>query len=455
MFPAALCEISQSNQGLRRSRGPCSAATRNCATDRVFEGTVLTHLIPEQYNSSDLNRNYDSLKRVAAKKGHQMMSFKAGFAALALGAGLLTSGQGWAANQTLKIAYEGALTGAIAFFGIPIGNAVELAIEQRKGELAKQGVNIEYMPADDQVDAAQAPTIARKVIQDASVMGVVGPIFGSTTNAVGPLYTQANLAMLSMGTAADLSRKGWTMFRVVPNDDIQAAAVADYLTKALKMTKVGVIDDGTQYGHGLAEAVKAQVRKNGGDVVVEEAIDPNEDDFSSTATKILASGATGVFLGASVNTETVFNRQLVEGGFTGAFFAPDGTLSNDYMKLAGPASNGTYFTSQAAPVAAYGGPTKGPLADFYAAYQTRFGVPAQSYSAEGSDATNMIIDAIRSGVRDRQGIVEFLRTKSYQGVARTYKFQANGEPEGAPSINIYQIKDGRITWLGRSSDLNK
>jgi hypothetical protein len=78
-------------------------------------------LIPEQYTSSDLNRNYDSFKRIAAKKGHQMMNFKAGFAALALGAGLLTSGQGWASNQTLKIAYEGALTGAIAFFGIPIG----------------------------------------------------------------------------------------------------------------------------------------------------------------------------------------------------------------------------------------------------------------------------------------------------------------------------------------------
>jgi len=377
------------------------------------------------------------------------------FASLAFSAGMFISGQVWAGNQTVKIAYEGALTGGIAFFGIPIGNAVELAIELQKDELAKQGVSLEYMPADDQVDAAQAPTIARKVIQDDSVIGVVGPIFGSTTNAVGPLYTQADLVMLSMGTAANLSTKGWTMFRVVPNDDIQAAAVADYLGKALKMTKIGVIDDGTQYGHGLAEAVKAQVRKNGGEVVVEEAIDPNGDDFSSTVTKILGSGATGVFLGASVNTETVFNRQLVEGGFTGAFFAPDGTLSNDYIKLAGPASNGTYFTSQAAPVAAYGGPTQGPLADFYAAYQKRFNAPAQSYSAEGFDAANMIIDAIKSGVHDRKAMVEFFRTKSYQGVARTYKFQANGEPEGAPSINIYQIKDNKITWLGLSSDLAK
>src|SRR3954447_16926515 len=168
-----------------------------------------------------------------------MTRLKAQLTALAFGAALLTASQGWAENQTLKIAYEGALTGGIAFYGIPIGNAVELAIEQRKDELAKQAVTLEYLPADDQVDAAQAPTIARKVIQDESVIGIVGPIFGSTTNAVGPLYTQADLVMLSMGTAAELSTKGWTMFRVVPNDDIQAAAVGDYLTKALKMTKIG------------------------------------------------------------------------------------------------------------------------------------------------------------------------------------------------------------------------
>jgi len=52
-------------------------------------------------------------------------------------------------------------------------------------------------------------------------------------------------------------------------------------------------------------------------------------------------------------------------------------------------------------------------------------------------------------------MVEFFRTKSYQGIARAYKFQPNGEPEGAASINIYRIKDGKIAWLGVSTDLAK
>jgi branched-chain amino acid transport system substrate-binding protein len=355
--------------------------------------------------------------------------------------------------KTIRIAYEGALTGQVAFFGIPIGNAVQLAVAQAQDAM-KSSVDLQYVPADDQVDPAQAPAVARKMIEDNAVIGVVGPIFGSTTNAVGPLYTGAHMAMLTMGTAAALANKGWTMFRVVPNDDLQGAAAADYMTQVLKAKKIAVIDDATQYGHGLAEAVKAQVKKNGGDVVAEEAIDPNADDYSSTIAKIVANNADAVFLGASVNTETVFNRQLREAAFKGPFFAPDGSLSPDFVKLAGPGSEGTYFTCQCAPVPAYGGPNSGPLADFVAAYQKQFNAAPQAYSAEGYDAANMIIGALKSGVRDRQGLVSYLRNNSYKGITRDYKFQPNGEPVGA-TINIYQIKNGKIAWLGTTDDLLK
>ncbi len=377
--------------------------------------------------------------------------------ALAVGAALIVlagvSGAN-AADIKVKIAFQGALTGQVAFFGIPIGNGVQLAISQAQADLKAKGIDLEYVPADDQVDPAQAPAVARKMIEDDAVIGIVGPIFGSDTNASGPLYTGANMAMLSMGTAAALTTKGWTIFRVVPNDDLQSNAAADYMSKVLKATKIAVIDDATQYGHGLGEAVKAEVKKNGGTVVAEEAIDPNADDYSSTIAKLMANGAEAVYLGASVNTETVFNRQLREAGFKGAFFAPDGSLSPDFIKLAGEASEGTYFTCQCAPVPEYSGPSTGALADFVAAYQKQFNASPQAYSAEGYDATNMIIDALKNGVTDRAGLVKYLSTVNFKGVTRNYKFQANGEPEGT-TINLYQIKGGKIVWLGTTDDLLK
>lgn len=359
-----------------------------------------------------------------------------------------------ASPPTVKIAFQGALTGPVAFYGIPIGNAVRLAVEQARDEMKKVGVDLQYLPADDQVDPAQSAAVARKVIDDGRVVAVVGPMFGVDTIAAAPLFTEAKLPMISMGTAAELATRNWTFFRAVPNDELQGKAVGAYLTKVLGLKRIAVIEDGTSYGHGLAAAVKASVLANGGDVVVSEAIDPNTDDFSSTVAKIVANQAEGVFLGASVNPETTFNRQLGEGGYKGAFFAPDGSLSPDFIRLAGSASDGTYFTCQCAPVPEYGGPTSGSLADFVTAYRARYGGSPQAYSAEGFDVANFVIQAIKAGARDSQAIGAYLHGNSYQGVSRTFKYQANGEPEGT-TINIYQIKGDKIVWLGTTDTLIK
>jgi branched-chain amino acid transport system substrate-binding protein len=342
----------------------------------------------------------------------------------------------------------------VAFNGIPIGNGVQLAIAQAHEELLKQGIDLQYLAADDQIDPAQAAAVARKVIQDDAVIGVVGPMYGIDTNAAAPLFTEAKMAMLSMGTAKELATHNWTFFRAVPNDDLQSAAVGGYLTKVLGAKKIALIDDGTQYGHGLVTATTESVKANGGEVVVAESIDPTSDDYSSTVSKILANDVDGVFTTGVVNIITSFNRQLTDGGYTGAFFAPDGSLSPDFIKLAGPGSEGAYFTCQCAPVPSYGGPTTGPLADFVVAYQKQFNEPPQAYSAEGYDVTNFLIDGIKSGVRDRAAMVDYLHTASHDGVAAKYKFEANGEPSGT-TINLYQIKDGKIGWLGTSDELIK
>jgi branched-chain amino acid transport system substrate-binding protein len=357
-------------------------------------------------------------------------------------------------SKVVKIAFQGALTGPVAFNGIPIANGVQLAIGQAHDELMKQGIDLQYLAADDQIDPAQAAAVARKVIQDEAVIGVVGPMYGIDTNAAAPLYTEARMAMLSMGTAKELASHDWTFFRAVPNDDLQSAAVGGYLTKVLGAKKIALIDDGTQYGHGLVTATTDTIKANGAEVAVAESIDPTSDDYSSTVSKILANNVDGVFTTGVVNIITSFNRQLTDGGYTGAFFAPDGSLSPDFIKLAGPGSEGAYFTCQCAPVPTYGGPTTGPLADFVTAYKAKFNEPPQAYSAEAYDVANFLIDGIKAGVKDRAGMVDYLHGNDHKGVAADYKFEANGEPAGS-TINIYQIKDGKIGWLGTSDDLIK
>ena len=104
--------------------------------------------------------------------------------------GLAGSGSG----ETYKIAFEGPLSGDNQQLGINEVNAAQLAVDQANasGDL---GFTLELLKADDQGDPAVAPTAAATVLQDAAVLGVVGPSFSGATKAVATNYGTANMAM--------------------------------------------------------------------------------------------------------------------------------------------------------------------------------------------------------------------------------------------------------------------
>jgi hypothetical protein len=51
-------------------------------------------------------------------------------------------------------------------------------------------------------------------------------------------------------------------------------------------------------------------------------------------------------------------------------------------------------------------------------------------------------------------VVNWLKSNSYDGVARKYEWDQTGEPTGE-AINLYQIKSGKVQWLGTTEDLIK
>ena len=99
-----------------------------------------------------------------------------------LGSGGGSSSGGGNAGKTFKIGFQGALSGDNQQLGINIVNAVELAVDQAnaKNDL---GFKLELLKSDDAGDATKAPAAAQTLIQDAGVIGVVGPIFSGPTSA--------------------------------------------------------------------------------------------------------------------------------------------------------------------------------------------------------------------------------------------------------------------------------
>src|SRR4051794_7637283 len=165
------------------------------------------------------------------------------------------SGSGAATGGTVKIAFQGPLSGDNQQLGINEVNAVRLAVEEAntKGEL---GFTTQLVEADDVGAPATAPPAAAKILQDPAVLGVIGPSFSGATKAVGKTYGDAGVAIITpSATNATLQDQGFTTYhRIVPDDNVEGTQAAEWFArKGLK--NVFIVDDLSDYGKGVSDAV--------------------------------------------------------------------------------------------------------------------------------------------------------------------------------------------------------
>lgn len=357
------------------------------------------------------------------------------------------------AKKTYTVAYQGPLSGDNAQLGINMDNGVQLAIElaTAKGDLP---FDLKFVNSDDVGDPAQAPAAARKLIDDASVVGVVGPAFSGATAASEPLFSQANLISVSpSATRADLTDLGFTSFvRVVTGDTIQGAKLAQYVAKGLKAKTAYVVDDKSAYGAGLNKFIKEELTKEGV-TFKEEGLAPTKD-YSAIATKVVGANVDALIYGGYFAELALFAKALKAAGFKGAIVSGDGSKDDQLIKQAGAAAEGVYVTC------ACGGPAEAgntDAEDFAKAYKAKFNVEPGTYSGEAFDAANVIIAAMKGldGNITRESVVEAVKkTKDFPGISHKITFDERGEG-GAGDIFAFQVKSGKIALLGNTDELTK
>ncbi|MDP3892962.1 branched-chain amino acid ABC transporter substrate-binding protein, partial [Nocardioides sp.] len=324
---------------------------------------------------------------------------------------------------TLKIAYQGPLSGDNAQLGINMDNAAKLAVEQAN-ESGDLPFKLEYTNVDDVGDPAQAPAATQKLVDDSDVIAVAGPAFSGATKASGPIFTQANLAAVSpSATNAELTQLGFsTFFRVVPADNVQGEKAAAYIESLSQNKHLYLVDDKSEYGVGLADVIEDALADT--DVKVDrEGVAPTKD-YSAVATKIANSGADTVYYAGYFAEGALFARALDATTFEGNRLAGDGSNDDQFIAGAGDAAEGWQMTCACADARI------DPSAkSFVDAYTEAYGEAPGAYSAEAYDATNTIISVLR-GLDDpaRESVVEGLRGVQYKGLVGDISFTEDGEP---------------------------
>jgi branched-chain amino acid transport system substrate-binding protein len=261
---------------------------------------------------------------------------------------------------------------------------------------------------------------------------------------ISPANTYVGLTHGGPGTAAGEPGKYYptgkrNYARVVAADDYQGAADA-LLTKSLGIKKVFILDDKEAYGLGVATNFRNAAGKLGIKIVGFTAFDAKASSYESTAVKIKASGAQGVFIGGLICENGGKLIKDIHAGVPKAqIMLPDGftPASATIQESGGPsgAAQGATISVAGLPNSALKGTGKKFVADFTKAVST-----PDPYSVYAAQATEVLVQAIAQSNGSRSDVAKQLfKVKLKNSILGNVSFNANGDVTSNP-VTIYKVK---------------
>ncbi|HET6309632.1 MAG TPA: branched-chain amino acid ABC transporter substrate-binding protein [Candidatus Nitrosotalea sp.] len=344
-------------------------------------------------------------------------------------------------------------------------NGVQFAIDTKNKAGGVEGYTIQFQGFDDCRQAAYSADAGvenvQKMLGDAKFLGMIGPYNSAVAKAQIPVAEPQHFVMVSPSNTnpcltkdlPDCSyhpqdlRKGNanSYFRVVTTDDYQGPAMSSYAYSTLKATKVGILDDSTVFGVGIANAFEAKVKALGGSTLRKSYKKDQTSDFRSILLAFKTFGAMAVYVGGTDDQNICQPRaQMKTIGWDVPFMGGDGIETTDCIDQATGNEANIYATSAGADATQIPG-----AAATIAAFRKAFPGPNDfgGYTMQAYDAANALMAAVGRAIKANNGNVptreqvrtQMAATKGFVGVIGTYDFDANGDTN-LKVVSIYQVQ---------------
>jgi branched-chain amino acid transport system substrate-binding protein len=372
-----------------------------------------------------------------------------------------------AAGEDIQIRSLQAITGPVAFLGVPNQRSVELAITDFgpiKGHNVNMGAGMDDLCGPDGGQAA-----GQALAADDKIIGTIGSSCSSAATAALPLISDAGQVLISSSNTAaaltsDLVGNAGTdwlpgYYRTAHNDLLQGQADAEFVFNTLGITKVATIHDGSVYSEGLTNSFAAAFIELGGEITLATAINLGDIDMVPVLTDVVASDPELLFYPIFMPEGGFINIDALKvAGFDNiVMFGADGIQADNFMEI--PETKDTYLSG---PNQDYAGNTSvtGATGDsVLAAYDAAYGeAPTAPFWAHSYDATVLLLGAIDAVAVetadgglfiDRQALRDQLDgTKDFSGILGNLTCDAFGD---CGSGRIYVIQnttpeDITVSW---------
>jgi branched-chain amino acid transport system substrate-binding protein len=353
------------------------------------------------------------------------------------------------------------LQGDFRAHGIQAAQAVKLVLARRGWRAGSNAIGLQVCDevpyGSDESDPRKCARTARAAGDNPAVLGVIGPWSSSCATlvsllnrargpvaVVSPSATYLGLTREGPGVAAGdperFAPSGQRSFvRVVPADDVQAAAAIAYAQRA-GVRRLFVLHDGGIFGKGLAGGVRESAHRAGLGVVGGARWRPTAHDYTAEAEQVRRADAAYLSGYASGNSPRLIADLRRALGSDLLILGPDGFAAPDVLvREVGAAADRFVFTIATLPARAL--PPGGRR--FAAEFEARFGAAPCCFAVQAAQSMEVLLDAIAASNGTRAGVTRaVLETNVKGGELGDFGFDSTGDTTRNP-IGVFEIRGGR------------
>lgn len=304
------------------------------------------------------------------------------------------SGTAYAQAREITVGVFNATTGVYAFGGVPIQNAMRLAIEQANRQGLPGGAKIRIVEGDTAGDKGQTISLINQFARRDNAVLLLGPTTSVEAVSGAPVSNALQIPMISTSSSAEILDAGPWSFKVGAQATQTTGRLGRYAVEKLGVKRALVVFDQGNEGYiAQKNAMRDGIKNAGAQILSEEGIQASDSNFLPLATKIAAQNPDAVFIAAPAELSANFFQQLLQAGVDPKtrFLGPASLASQGFIKAGGKAVENAYV------VADYAATSNNPVnAAFTEAYKARYGTAPDNWAAMGYSTALIGLAALRN-----------------------------------------------------------
>ena len=347
-------------------------------------------------------------------------------------------------NNEIVIGFAAPLTGPQSHYGEEYRNGAQLAIDEANAQkltINGKPATFKLMAEDDAADPKQATQVAERFI-DVKVAGVIGHFNSGTAIPASKIYEDNQIPNIAMATSPTLSAQGFKyVFRSMTSDSQQGTVLGKYAVEKLGYKTVGIIDDRTAYGQGLADEFEKSAKAAGATILPRQFTNDKATEFQSILTAFKESPPDVIFYGGADPQSAPMVVQMKRLGIKSQFLSGEMTKNPNFIKVAGESAEGVMASLAGIPLAKL---PKGP--EFETKYKAKFNKEVQIYAPYGYDGTWAMINAMKAANSSKPAdYLPKLAATNMPGITSDhFAYDDKGDLKDI-AITVYKVEKGQ--WV--------